>query len=307
MDRASPSRSLRFASGLLVCALLCGCGEEGPDPAAPPTEPPPIEVDAPPTPPPATTEGAPDPDPLPPDPDAITLTQFFEAMSGSDADARAHALYRLDLDFTAEDLATHRSRFLPALVKLLDDPEGEARRAALIALTRLAPLEADAQAAAAKRLGDPEIGVRAQAADLLGRAKPGDADAAAALLAGLDDPAPAVRQNVLASLIRLGKAPKGAEAQIVQVLGADPDDEARAEAALALGELGLRGPAATKALLKAATEPHSEVRAAAAWALGHLRLAPAQSKPILEALLADENPEVRGAAEAALKALGADK
>jgi hypothetical protein len=84
-------------------------------------------------------------------------------------------------------------------------------------------------------------------------------------------------------------------------LGAtDPD--ARAEAAVALGET--RSEAALPPLLVRLGDPDERVRLAVVRALARLGPAAASSTPALRALLADPSPAVRGAAGAALDALG---
>lgn len=79
-------------------------------------------------------------------------------------------------------------------------------------------------------------------------------------------------------------------------LVSDADEEVRAKAALALGQIGERSSVAE--LGKAALDSAARPRAAAAFAMG--LIADASSEPALERLAADSAPEVRAAAAEAL-------
>ena len=151
-----------------------------------------------------------------------------------------------------------RAEARAGLHRLLEDPLGPIRAAALDALAELG--DADDAERTAAAVDDPHAEARQAAVRALAALSPEPADA---LMPLADDPRPEVRLVALAGLV--ARAPSFAAARLPARL-ADPDPEVRRAAARGLGELGAGADALADALLSA----DAELAYAAAWGLGEM-------------------------------------
>ncbi len=206
-----------------------------------------------------------------------------------------------------EALGQHRD----VVVSVLTDLDATPDRLALGALTPTGVVDArtatafDAIAKAiepgvAGHLADDDPKVRALAVSVT--AKLGGTAADAVVTKALADPAEQVRASAMLAVgtiaHRRGTAPTELVAALVKTLGS-PSWADRRVAALALGALGGHaGPTETAALATAATDASSFVREAVAVALG--RVGGPKATDSLNALAKDEVPQVRDAATRSL-------
>jgi HEAT repeat protein len=161
---------------------------------------------------------------------------------------------------------------VPAVVRLLGEPEVDLRRRGAAALARMGRPARAATPELVRALRDPDEEVRANAAWALGNVSsvsPLPATAPA-LLAALGDPSPKVRGEAARALGELRQAGAGAVPALIRLLREDPDGEVRAWAAHSLGWMGPAGAPAVAPLRAALQDPVERVRARAAWALQQL-------------------------------------
>jgi HEAT repeat protein len=196
--------------------------------------------------------------------------------------------------------------------QLREDTVPRKRRAAVVALGRLADDHKDCQAEVLQHLGralktDAAVAVREQAATTIGQQKI-DANAGG-VLADLaesmrSEKEPSVRREVAASLGRFGPASKQAVQPLTAAL-TDPDAGVRAAAADALGRVGADAKASATELLPLLKDGEKSVRQAAVFALG--RVGPDDPAPVSAALvgvLAGSDPDLRREALGGLSLLG---
>ena len=193
-----------------------------------------------------------------------------------------------------------------ALGEAARDPDEAMRHAALRALAQIGlPAEA-VLPAILEQLASGDTKSRQLAARTLGSIEYLEVEAEDALVAALEDSAPIVQAAALAALVQSGgELPEGSIAKLTGFL-THLDTDARADAILALGQLGPRAAEAFPAIEKALTDGSSEIRHNAAWALGQVgeeqkeRAVP----PLAAVLEADPDADVRAQAAWALGQMG---
>ncbi|MCC6487089.1 MAG: HEAT repeat domain-containing protein [Candidatus Hydrogenedentes bacterium] len=174
----------------------------------------------------------------------------------------------------------------PALAAAAEDPEGEVRAAAILALGSIATSKEMAQmlSISFEATVPPE-----KVVPIINRAI-GDSD-------------PAVRRCAATALYYcVDPAPESTSALLRAV--SDPDASVRCAVVEALGQLGVNGPDALRALLNALDDGEAKVRASAAGSLGRMHMPPEEVTQALMRSMGDENADVR---EQAILALGAVK
>jgi HEAT repeat protein len=193
-----------------------------------------------------------------------------------------------------------------ALGEAVRDPDQALRHAALRALSQIGlPAEA-ALAAILDQLYSGDVKSRQLAARALGNIGYLEIEAEDALVAALADSAPEVRAAALAALVQTGaELPDGSVNKLIEFVSA-ADTDARADAVVALGQLGPRAAEAVSAIEIALADESSEVRHSAAWALGSMGEAQgARAVPPLTAVLeTDPDSDVRAQAAWALGQMG---
>jgi len=186
-------------------------------------------------------------------------------------------------------------------LKLLKSESAEERENAILHLGQLARTE---EAAAAvphliKALDDPEANVRRAAATTLGvfRAKAVSASEKLAEIAGEDSDVPA-RQAALLALQGIGAEDKMAE-PCADLLRSE-DEATRQFAAMMLSQSPDAAKGAVMGLTKALKDKNDDVRMYAAQALGGAGADASSAAPALKKALQDKSEYVRGAAQEAL-------
>jgi HEAT repeat protein len=186
------------------------------------------------------------------------------------------------------------------------DPDEAMRHAALRALSRIGlPAEA-ALPAILEQLESGDVKSRQLAARALGNIEYLEIEAEDALVAALEDSEPGVRAAALAALVQTGaELPEGSIAKLAEFLSAQ-DADARADAVLALGQLGPQAAEALPAIEIALVDESSDIRHSAAWALGNMgEEQGARAVPPLTAVLeTDPDADVRAQAAWALGQMG---
>jgi len=185
------------------------------------------------------------------------------AGQGDEAAATRSAAFLLE-----DPLLVGLRQALPALAECVEDPDVEARRAAIDVLEALGRQAVSAAPALVGALGDRDRFVRWAAARALGKIRPANAEA------------------VVAGLARL--------------LG-DTDSDLRLAAAAALSAYGPVARAALPALVAAAQAPEPELRLAALRALESIGSNDTAALTVLSAALNDDDGRVRRAAAEALE------
>ncbi len=195
---------------------------------------------------------------------------------------------------------------VPAILAMLDAPDKETRRAALLALAGIGPA---AQPVAAEQLvqilRDPESDVRPGAAYALARME--DQHAVPDLLALVrqtDDD----REKLAAAwaLVMLQPSASVSEKAVPILMDGLDDDWAlvRKECVIALGALGTRAQPAAERLLSLADDPDPLVRAEASAALYQVGADAETLVPVMTKGLDDVSPDVRYAAAYVLGSIG---
>lgn len=186
------------------------------------------------------------------------------------------------------------------------DPDEAMRHAALRALSRIGlPAEA-ALPAILEQLDSGDAKSRQLAARVLGNIGYLEIEAEDALVAALEDSEPGVRAAALSALVQTGaELPEGSIARLAEFLTAQ-DADTRADAILALGQLGPEAAEAVSAIEIALADESSEIRHSAAWALGNMGAEQgARAVPPLTAVLeTDPDADVRAQAAWALGQMG---
>jgi HEAT repeat protein len=155
------------------------------------------------------------------------------------------------------------SEAVPALVDLL---ETEDRQAAAQALSRFGPQALPAVPALEKLLQDPDAGVRWNAARTLGKIGPEAAATLPSLIVALKDEASLVREHAAEALGEIGPSAGKAVADLTALLD-DKEARVRRDGAGALGLIGAASRSALPALKRLLKDEDPEVRAAAAKAI----------------------------------------
>ncbi|WP_257459670.1 HEAT repeat domain-containing protein [Archangium lipolyticum] len=195
----------------------------------------------------------------------------------------------------------------PRLSTLLEDPDENVRQAAARALENMgeSPGAQVPRLDSLPNLGslsslealvedqDPEVREGMRMIQEEGREMVGLplSELAAKTAQGLKDPDPAVRMGTLAGLSIMGEDAKAQVPRIVELLR-DPDGDVRGEAAMALGELGVREQ--IPRIGEMLEDAHPSARAGAARALGQLGAREYASRIIMrldeDPMLLDEDP-----------------
>lgn len=207
------------------------------------------------------------------DPFVATLASWARAkINPDDAELRGQAIDRLQTSLASESPALRRAAVegLSGLAGVFDKPERQELAATLVAL-----------------LADPDPEVVLATGGALIRL---EGDATAALQEALSKPA--LRPIAMELLAEIGPAARPALAEIVAGLS-DPDDNYRAESAMAVAAVG---PGAEEAIgplqqLLADTANEPSLRYAAAYALGRIGPAALPAEPLLRRL-ADSDDEL---------------
>jgi HEAT repeat protein len=207
---------------------------------------------------------------------------------------------------TLGGLAVTSPRAVDALGEATRDPDEAVRHAALRALSQIGlPAEA-ALPAIVEQLESGDVKSRQLAARALGNIGYLEIEEEDALVAALEDTAPGVRAAALAALVQTGsELPEGSIGKLTEFLTAQ-DAGIRADAVLALGQLGPRAAEAIPAIEIALADESSEIRHSAAWALGNMgeeqgtRAVP----PLTAVLQTDSDADVRAQAAWALGQMG---
>jgi HEAT repeat protein len=196
---------------------------------------------------------------------------------------------------------------LPALEKLLKDPDAGVRARTAKALARMGTAARPALPALKAAIGDEAAAVRAAAAEALGNFRTGDAGVVPPLKAALKDAEKEVRKEVVGALKQL--APGNEEA--VAALGAallDDDPEILLEAAEALAGRGADAREPGAALADVLRTGRRQAREEALWALGRLGPAAASAAGVVEDLMENGGDRgIRGDAAVALVRISPDR
>jgi HEAT repeat protein len=204
--------------------------------------------------------GKPDDDPLA-GPLKAVAPRLATELTDKEVRIRLAALYALESMHEAALPA------VDAVVTSLKDDDPFVRWAAARTLGNLAPLAADkAVAALGAVLNDPNGDVRLGALVALRNYGPAAGAVCLSLGDAANGPSEELRILALNVLANIGKGGRPAAGKILKALTA-PETGVRAAAATALGRIGSPAPATVEALLKALRDPDSEVRSAASAAL----------------------------------------
>jgi HEAT repeat protein len=187
---------------------------------------------------------------------------------------------RIAAAFTAARLDPPGPRLLPALVEALGSPDGDVRWAAARLLVEAGRVHGEVLPllVGLVRAGENAV-VRRMATFALRELAPDRAESAEVLLAAAGDTDLHVRRAATTALASLEDPPPGVARFLLAALRGDPDAATRRLAALALGEIGGKTPAAvpadTAAALEAAArdDDDGDLRRAALRAVARLRSA----------------------------------
>jgi HEAT repeat protein len=186
---------------------------------------------------------------------------------------------------------------LDVLIDALNNPHGQVRELAVVALAELPVAPARRVGALAKAMRDTNARVRRRAARALGDFGTHALPALTVLVGGLRDPDTSVRRDSAGSLGRLGPAAQIATPGLVALL-AEPDTRTRVVAAIALKRVGR---AAIPLLVDGLAHPDPELRGRCATVLGSLAPADPTVVAALRTVVDDEDEEVRRRAGKALE------
>lgn len=198
----------------------------------------------------------------------------------------------------------------PAAVNALGDAARDGdeaiRHAALDALSQIGPPAEAVLPVIMEQLGSGDVKSRTLAARVLGNIGYLEIEAEDALVTALEDSEPGVRAAALSALVLTGaELPEGSIAKLAEFL-TSLDADARADAVIALGELGSEAVEAISAIEIALADESSDIRHSAALALGKMgEEQGARAVPPLTAVLeTDPDAEVRAQAAWALGQMG---
>lgn len=220
---------------------------------------------------------------------AAAVGPLVECLASPDARVREGAVYAL------RETGGAAAPALPALKRLLDDPDPSVRRATALTLAAFGSTALDSLVRMCK---DKDPSVRASAAGALKLLRGAAAPALPALLDMLRDPDGWARQVAARTVGALGKDAEVAVPDLAEMFrrGDDGDRTAAAEALLAIG------PAAAPALAAFAVHPDKGLREPAQQALAQLGAA---AVPALVALVYPDDEKARREAAATLARIGA--
>lgn len=217
------------------------------------------------------------------------------------------------------DIGPEAAPAVPRLLKLLDHPDEEMRRAALLAIAGIGPAAGDVAPRLLEVLHDPESSVRPGAAYALARigaqqAVPalkdvalstdddrlqlaaawalvilqpeaeGVEQAVPALVRGLSDPWELVRRECVVALGTLGPKAQPATGELMPLLG-DPDPHVRAETLVALQRIGADTERLVPQLIEGLDDETPQTRYASIYVLGQLGEGAAAAVPRLREIL----------------------
>jgi HEAT repeat protein len=178
---------------------------------------------------------------------------------------------------------------LDVLIDALNNPHGQVRELAVVALAELPVAPARRVGALAKAMRDSNARVRRRAARALGDFGTHALPALTVLVGGLRDPDTSVRRDSAGALGRLGPAVHTAAPDLVTLL-CEPDTRTRVVAAAALKRLGR---SAIPALLDGLAHHDPELRGRCVSLLGSLARNDPSVAAALRAVADDEDEEVR--------------
>jgi HEAT repeat protein len=228
------------------------------------------------------------------------LTVFLSLVDDPDPGVRESVAQHLgSWDFPSDQRG-------PALIKLLEDREGDVRAAAARSLRRVRrPFLPEVVPVLVKMLDDPDLVCRMSAAYVLWRMgeKQGH-DIVGVLREVLQHPDPRSREESVRMLGELGKDANTAFADLARCAMGDSVSWVRSEA---LATLRTLGPPAIPVLVKALNDSDAGNRQYAATALGKLGSDAQDAVPSLRGLLNDPVPAVCAAAAAALEGIDPER
>jgi HEAT repeat protein len=225
---------------------------------------------------------------------------LVDMVANSDMPNRVAAAYTLGGLYASSPEAVN------ALGGAAQDGDKAVRHAALEALSQIGPPAEAVLPAILEQLDSGDAKSRQLAARVLGSIGYLEIEAEDALVAALEDSEPGVRAASLSALVQTGaELPEGSIARLAEFLTAQ-DAETRADAVLALGQLGPEAAEAVSAIEVALADESSDIRHSAAWALGNMgeeqgaRAVP----PLATVLETDTDADVRAQAAWALGQMG---
>ena len=225
---------------------------------------------------------------------------LVDIVANPDMPNRVAAAYTLGALYASSPEAVN------ALGGAAQDGDKAVRHAALDALSKVGPPAEAVLPAILGQLTSDDTKSRQLAARALGNIGYLEIETEDALVAALEDSEPVVRAAALAALVQTGaELPEGSIARLAEFLTAQ-DADARADAVLALGQLGPEAAEAVSAIEIALADESSEIRHNAVWALGNMgEEQGARAVPALTAVLEnDVDGDVRAQAAWALGQMG---
>jgi HEAT repeat protein len=182
------------------------------------------------------------------------------------------------------------SHAIPSLAGLLEDPQGEIRQRAVLALGQIGPEARAALHPLIAALSDRNDAVRIGAAQIMQALGPQARDAIPALIANLQARHPEVRATAAAALGHIEADAKEAREPLLECL-LDPEERVRYAAALSLGRIDPHFTAAIPALRDALNDSEPMVQLAAIDSLSRIELAARKdAEPILLSLIRKPYP-----------------
>jgi HEAT repeat protein len=193
------------------------------------------------------------------------------------------------------------------LAKGLQDPDPQARLAALDVLETMGKSAMPVGPAIVKALSDPNRFVRWSAARTLGKIAPAEAKQAVPILARLlRDPDLDLATAASVALARYGANAAGAVPALIQGIGAT-DAEMRIAVMRTLEMIGPSAAPAIPSLARALSDPDARARQMAGEVLGRFGSRGKGALPALRRALGDDNAEVRKAVSDAILAIELDR
>jgi HEAT repeat protein len=196
---------------------------------------------------------------------------------------------------------------VPALIKALEDQEGDVRGVAALTLGVMGKDAAAAVRPLISALKHADVAFRAEVAFALGDIGEEARPAVRALTEALSDRDNTVRVFAAEALYKIERRPGDVVPTLVSVFK-DRDGNVRARAAKALGNMGEQARPALPDLNAALKDSNPSLRLAAATALGKIGPPAVVTYPTLDQLAKeDSQPEIKKAASTAMRLIGAPK
>ena len=182
------------------------------------------------------------------------------------------------------------------LVGAMENPNGQIRELAVVAMADLPVAPTKRVAALAFALRDESSRVRRRAARALGDQGPAAIVALSQLIDGLHDADASVRRDCAGTLGRLGPAAESGSQDLVSMLD-ESETRSRAIAAVALKRIGLKS---LRALLEGVNAPSATLRGRCTSLVAQIAPGHPEVTATLERVLNDSDPEVRARADEAM-------